>query len=1050
MRIPNKHEGYAADGVRLYPMDGGGDGGGNQTSTQIVDLPDWAKPYAKEGLGRAAALTDISQNPYQTYDGSRQAGFTDLQTKSFQGADTMAPSAAMGTAANMAGTAGLGALSAGANFNPYQAQNQFSAPQSYQAGQFSANQVQGGNYNAPSMGTAQTAFNPQLQNYQMGPAERVGTNTFGTQSAQDYMNPYMQNVVDIQKREAQRSADIAGTQRGAQAVKSGAFGGARQAIMDAEAQRNLSQQMGDIQAQGSQAAYDRAAQMFTSDQARQLAAQQANQQAGITTGGQNLSANLATQQLGTQTGLQGALANLSAAQQANVQNQASQLQTQGLNAQQAMQAALANQQYGLETQKLGEQSRQFGAGQGMTAAQLQAQYGQSAEALAEQSRQFGSNLGMQGYQTALTGAGQLANIGQQTFGQEMDVNKLQQQYGTQQQAFNQQDLDTKYQDFLSQQRYPYQQLEFMNSMLRGTPMGTVQSMYQPAPSALSQLAGLGTAAYGVSRMAEGGIVGYAGGGAVGYASGGISGLNPMELDAATDKMSDQQMQGVMGLASVTDLAKMQIAHKLAQNNQIRQAAQQAQAQAQAGQQPQTSIAEEAMMQMGVGGLDVPEDTFNAAGGGIVAFAKGGDAEGGDAGGVRERFGMGYSAEEDAAYKRKAQAEAEAKAAAEERAMVAARDVTKSLASPTTAAIPAAPGLPAELSTVAGIQGLLTNPQITANRATADTMGQAVAEGDIVARQQDLDQYIADQAALGERGTEREKSLKQEQEGLKGAEGKNINMALIEAGLAMMAGNSANAFENIGKGALVGTKAFREGEEKLQARKDKLNESLYALEDARFSDKKVDAATMRGLKKNVADAKTNVQKVMADNFRRSNVDAPEATLKAAVETHVANQRSVFEQGQANQRAREGDAAAMARTIADIPALSAEASQLLKQGNRIAGMPAGPEKDAAEKALAARRKRLEDAARAQYPGGAAVEQRAATAASKLSADIENKINKAVEMDELKIKGMPEGPAKVAAQRLVEERKAQLREQFRRAEAEAGAGAGSTDKVVDFNAI
>jgi hypothetical protein len=294
----------------------------------------------------------------------------------------------------MAGTAGLGALSAGANFNPYQAQNQFSAPgaydaaqsnnnfsapdaygatqfqnpfsapQSYQAGQFSANQVRGGNYNAPSMGTAQTAFNPQLQNYQMGPAERVGTNTFGTQSAQDYMNPYMQNVVDIQKREAQRSADIAGTQRGAQAVKSGAFGGARQAIMDAEAQRNLSQQMGDIQAQGSQAAYDRAAQMFTSDQARQLAAQQANQQAGITTGGQNLSANLATQQLGTQTGLQGALANLSAAQQANVQNQASQLQTQGLNAQQAMQAALANQQYGLETQKLGEQSRQFGAGQG--------------------------------------------------------------------------------------------------------------------------------------------------------------------------------------------------------------------------------------------------------------------------------------------------------------------------------------------------------------------------------------------------------------------------------------------------------------------------------------------------------------------------------------------------------------------------------------------------------------------------------------------------------------------------------------------------------------
>jgi hypothetical protein len=103
------------------------------------------------------------------------------------------------------------------------------------------------------------------------------------------------------------------------------------------------------------------------------------------------------------------------------------------------------------------------------------------------------------------------------------------------------------------------------------------------------------------------------------------------------------------------------------------------------------------------------------------------------------------------------------------------------------------------------------------------------------------------------------------------------MALIEAGLAMMSGNSANAFENIGKGALVGTKAFKEGEEKLQARKDKLNESLYALEDARFSDKKVDAETLRGLKRDVANAKTGVQKVMAANFRNTKVDAPAGLL-----------------------------------------------------------------------------------------------------------------------------------------------------------------------------
>jgi colicin import membrane protein len=324
-------------------------------------------------------------------------------------------------------------------------------------------------------------------------------------------------------------------------------------------------------------------------------------------------------------------------------------------------------------------------------------------------------------------------------------------------------------------------------------------------------------------------------------------------------MSDQQMQGVMGLASVTDLAKMQIAHKLSQNNQIRQAAQQAQAQARAGQQPQTSIAEEAMMQMGVGGLDVPEDTFNAAGGGIVAFARGGDAggarerfgmgysaeedaaykrkaqaEGGDAGGVRERFG-GYSAEEDAAYKRKAQAEAkakaEAKAAAEERVRVAARNVTKPSASPTSAA-PTASDYAGLSSLVGKYANLGDEPMKAAEEATR-TAGNA----EIKANEDFVAQMRADQKAMGERGVEEMKSIKASQKDMKGAEDKNLNMALIEAGLAIMSGTSENAFENIGKGASVGLKGYKEGVDKIQLKKDKLQESLNRLNDARFSDKK---------------------------------------------------------------------------------------------------------------------------------------------------------------------------------------------------------------------
>lgn len=71
-----------------------------------------------------------------------------------------------------------------------------------------------------------------------------------------FMNPYLQNVVDIQQREARRAADVERQQLGAQAVGAGGFGGSRQAILEAEQARNLQQQLGDIQARGLAAAYE--------------------------------------------------------------------------------------------------------------------------------------------------------------------------------------------------------------------------------------------------------------------------------------------------------------------------------------------------------------------------------------------------------------------------------------------------------------------------------------------------------------------------------------------------------------------------------------------------------------------------------------------------------------------------------------------------------------------------------------------------------------------------------------------------------------------------
>ena len=85
-----------------------------------------------------------------------------------------------------------------------------------------------------------------------------------------YMSPYMQNVVDIQKREAMRGAGIMGAQQQAQATGAGAFGGYREGIQRAENQRNLGTQLNDIQLKGQQMAFDDATKQARASQQLQM------------------------------------------------------------------------------------------------------------------------------------------------------------------------------------------------------------------------------------------------------------------------------------------------------------------------------------------------------------------------------------------------------------------------------------------------------------------------------------------------------------------------------------------------------------------------------------------------------------------------------------------------------------------------------------------------------------------------------------------------------------------------------------------------------------
>jgi hypothetical protein len=99
---------------------------------------------------------------------------------------------------------------------------------------------------------------------------------------------------------------------------------------------------------------------------------------------------------------------------------------------------------------------------------------------------------MQGLQQQLAAAGMLGNLGQQEYQQQMGINAAQLGAGGQQQAFGQELLNTQYQDFLNQQRLPYQQMEFMSGILRGLPAtGQTQTMYQAPGSMFGQIAGVG-------------------------------------------------------------------------------------------------------------------------------------------------------------------------------------------------------------------------------------------------------------------------------------------------------------------------------------------------------------------------------------------------------------------------------------------------------------------------------------------------------------------------------------------------------------------------------
>lgn len=255
---------------------------------------------------------------------------------------------------------------------------------------------------------------------------------FNPYSAYNYMNPFEDAAVQQAMRDIQRAGDIQSQNLAAQAVQSGAFGGSRRAVAEAELGRNILEQQGRTASQmrqaGFQSAAERAQQAFEQARQRQIGAARATGQLGQAGAGTSAQAaqaagqlGLGAEQLAQRGALQGAQLGLSSRQfeaanakaiadtGLNIEQLAAQT---GLNAQQiAGNFAQAAGQMGLQTEQMAAQTAERAANLGMTEAQFQAANQQALASTGMNVEQLAAQTGMNAQRLAGQFATQSGQMG---------------------------------------------------------------------------------------------------------------------------------------------------------------------------------------------------------------------------------------------------------------------------------------------------------------------------------------------------------------------------------------------------------------------------------------------------------------------------------------------------------------------------------------------------------------------------------------------------------------------------------------------------------------
>jgi hypothetical protein len=278
-----------------------------------------------------------------------------------------------------------------------------------------------------------------------------------------YMSPYMEGVIDVQKRRAREDFLKSMPQQAATAIGAGAFGGSREGVQRAEAQSDLLDRLSDIEATGRQQAFDRASQLFEADRRAEMGLDQTR---------------AAERRQAEQLGL-GAAGQLA--------GQAGRL------------AGFGGQEFGQDLQRasalgsLGGQERGIaesfaGLGRGRLGV------GQALGGFGGQMAGFGQGIAGLGSQFAGVGS-RLADLGARARAGDIESARLLEQIGKSQMARDQASLDMGYQDFLRQQGVPAERLGLFSSVLRGIPVQPSRTAIQyQANNPLKDILGTGIAA----------------------------------------------------------------------------------------------------------------------------------------------------------------------------------------------------------------------------------------------------------------------------------------------------------------------------------------------------------------------------------------------------------------------------------------------------------------------------------------------------------------------------------------------------------------------------